>query len=81
MARAPELAELLIVRRDLEYVYTLPPAWARADGGSSDRGLRQLVSELVPLLVELTGPVAIAHLAQNPALQGRGLLPAREERS
>ena len=47
----------------------------------TQQGLRQLMAELVPLLVELTGPVVLCHLAQIPELRERGLVPAREERS
>jgi hypothetical protein len=81
VARAPELGELIIVRVDLDYHYTLPRAWADAAAGEAQHGLRHLMAELVPLLVELTGPVVLCHLAQIPELRERGVVPAREERS
>jgi hypothetical protein len=77
--RNPELAELAIVRERLQYRYTLPSAW---NDGPTDkwRALRHLVGELVPLLVELTGPVVVRHLAQIPQLRERGIVPPQEER-
>jgi hypothetical protein len=81
MARAPELGELIIVREDLDYRYTLPHAWSNAEAEETQHGFRQLMVELVPLLVELTGPVVLCHLAQIPELKERGFVPAREERS
>ncbi len=81
MARAPELGELLIVREDLDYRYTLPPAWGDPAAAETQHGLRQLMVELVPLLVELTGPVVLCHLAQIPELRERGFVPARQEKS
>ncbi len=81
MARAPELGELIIVREDLDYRYTLPPAWGHAAAGETQHGFRHLMAELVPLLVELTGPVVLCHLAQIPELRERGFVPAREEKS
>ncbi len=81
MAQAPELGELIIVREDLDYRYKLPHAWGDAAAEETPHGLRQLMLELVPLLIELTGPVVLCHLAQIPELRERGLVPAREERS
>ncbi len=74
----PALAELVIARQSLEYGYTLPPTWK--DGAGAPEGpLRSLVGELLPLLVELTGPIAVRHLAQIPELTERGLVPPQEE--
>jgi hypothetical protein len=81
MARAPELGELVIVREDLDYRYTLPHAWGDAATGETQHGLRHLMAELVPLLVELTGHVVLGHLAQIPELRECGFVPTREERS
>ena len=77
-ARSPELAEVTIVRESSEYRYTLPSAWSEG-AGDADRALRLLIAELVPLLVELTGPVAVRHLARNPELRERGFIPPQEE--
>lgn len=72
-----ELAELAIVREKLEYGYRLPPAWnERTD--NSQLAFRQLVGELLPLLVELTGPLVVRHLAQIPELQERGIISPQE---
>jgi hypothetical protein len=76
--RDPELAEVTIVRDNLEYRYTLPPTWNDANAGTR-RALRCLVGELLPLLVELTGPVVVSHLAQIPELRERGIIPPQEE--
>jgi hypothetical protein len=76
--RDPELTEVAIVRENLEYRYTLPPAWDDWTGGTQ-RALEHLVEELLPLLVELTGPIAVNHLAQIPALRERGIIPPQEE--
>jgi hypothetical protein len=77
MPRSPELAELSIVRQDLEYRYTLPSAWNGGNGGTQP-ALRDLVAELLPLLVELTGPLVVNHLAQIPELRERGILAPQE---
>jgi hypothetical protein len=74
----PELAEVAIVRVNLQYRYTLPPTWRDATAGTG-RALRGLVGELLPLLVELTGPVVVSHLAQIPELRERGIIPPQEE--
>jgi hypothetical protein len=76
--RNPELGELAIVREKLEYRYTVPPTWKDRTGGTQ-RALHHLVDELLPLLVELTGPVVVRHLAQIPELRERGLVPPQEE--
>jgi hypothetical protein len=83
-ARNPELAELAISREKLEYRFTLPRAWTeRADAAAAIAtadalALRELVGELRPLLVELTGPVVVRRLAQIPELRARGIVPADE---
>jgi hypothetical protein len=68
----PELRELIISRRNLEYTCKLPEAWSRRpDRGRP--GLQVLVAEIGVLLRELTGTVVIARLEQIPALQACGL--------
>jgi hypothetical protein len=57
----PELTELTISRLNLEYRYTVPSAWQTSSEGSR-LSLRALVEELQPLLVELTGGIAIRRL-------------------
>lgn len=60
--RCPELAALGIVREELEYRYTVPAA-------VTTTALRELVVELRPLLVEMTGPIVIGHLDRVPELR------------
>jgi hypothetical protein len=73
MLRSPELEEFAILRTDGGYSYALP----RALVGKVERApaaLRDLVDELRPLLVELTGQVVVRRIEQIPALQERGIL-------
>lgn len=74
----PELAELTIVRENLQYRYTLPSAWSN-ESGAAPHALRRLAAELRPLLVELTGSLVIRHLAQIPELRAHGIIPGQEE--
>jgi hypothetical protein len=76
--RNPELDELVIVRENLAYRYTLPSAWEEWTGGTQ-RALQHLVGELLPLLAELTGPLVVNHLAQVPELRERGIIPPQEK--
>jgi hypothetical protein len=75
---SPELAEVQVVREGLDYRYALPSAWYVRS--AADRALRRLVAELLPVLAELTGPVAERHLAQVRALREGGIVPVPEER-
>lgn len=59
--RSPELTELSIERRGVELRYTLPASWARECADPLE-SLRDLVHELSPLLIELTGMVVIRRL-------------------
>jgi hypothetical protein len=76
--RCPELAALTIVREELEYRYVVPGSW-NARGGHTSAALRELVRELRPLLVEMTGAVVVAHLARVPELREGGLEFLTEE--
>lgn len=76
--RYPELTELAIAREKLEYRYTLPPAWAGGAEGTP-LALSELVAELRPLLVELTGPVVVRRLERIPELRERGVISPQEE--
>jgi hypothetical protein len=71
--RSHELDGLTISRLDGQFGYVVPPSFARAQGPSA--ALRSLFDELRPLLVELTGQVAVRHLEEAPEL--RGWAPAR----
>jgi hypothetical protein len=74
----PELLDLVIVRRDLQYQYTLPPSWSQ-ESGRGPLAFRSLVEEIGRLLVELTGTVLIRRLEQVPELRARGLVWRGEE--
>ena len=76
--RCPELNEVVISREKLAYRYTLPPAWADGAEGTP-LALRELVAELRPLLVELTGPVVVRRLERIPELRERGVISPQEE--
>ena len=80
VGRCPELAELLVARNHLDYVYTVPSSWENGVRHSSP-ALHELVRELRPLLVDLTGTVVINHLERIPALREHGLIFAQEEQS
>ncbi len=67
--RSPELDGLTISRVDGQFGYTVPPSFARTKGPSV--ALVSLLDELRPLLVELTGQVAVRHLEEAPELRGR----------
>lgn len=66
--RSHELDGLTISRVDGHFAYVVPPSVARARGPSV--ALLGLLDELRPLLVELTGQVAIRHLERAPELRG-----------
>ena len=73
MSRSPELDELEVLRTDAGYTYALP----RALVGKVEHtpvALRELVGELRPLLVELTGQVVVRRIEHIPELQERGIL-------
>jgi len=73
MLRSPELGDLQVLRTDAGYTYALP----RALVGKVEHkpvALRELVGELRPLLVELTGQVVVRRIEQIPWLQERGIL-------
>jgi hypothetical protein len=73
MVRNPELAELAVLRTDAGYTYALP----RALIGKVEHApvaLRDLVRELRPLLVEMTGQVVVRRIDQLPALRDRAIL-------
>jgi hypothetical protein len=78
--RWPELLDLAITRESFEYRYRVPASWNHATPNSSE-ALRDLVSELWSLLVDLTGSVVVSRLAQIPELVDRGVIPPRAEQS
>ena len=62
----------MIQRGNLEYRYTLPRAWGQA----SRAALRWLIGALRPMLVELTGPIAVGRLSRVPELRELMMEPA-----
>jgi len=77
-SRSPELAELAIARDNLEYRYTVPTAWKEREEGTVV-ALRELMGELRPLLVEMTGQVVVRHLEKVPELRERGIISPQGE--
>lgn len=69
----PELAELRIERKGLEYTSKLPAAWADLNNQAAVSAVRRLVTEeLDPLLRELTGDVVCRRLAAIMELAPEG---------
>jgi hypothetical protein len=79
VARSPELIELAIRRDGLGYSYTCPSSWSGNSSGTPP-ALRELIAELRPLLIEMTGQIVVQHLEQILELRGRGLFAPQEER-
>lgn len=67
------LHELGIEREGFGYRYRLPPVWSKHDA-AAEADLTALVQALIPLLAELTGPVAIKRLATVEPLLARGII-------
>ena len=76
-ARSPELAELAIQRDGLDYSYICPSGWGSKSGGTPP-ALRDLIVELRPLLIEMTGQLVIRHLEQIRELRELLLAPQEE---
>ncbi|MEO5730539.1 MAG: hypothetical protein ABI134_24730 [Byssovorax sp.] len=74
-ARYPALHDLTIKREGLDYAYSMPRAWQEQTEGSADASLQELIVELRPLLVELTGGVVFQRLERVPALRALNLVP------
>lgn len=62
VGRCPELAALRITREELEYRYAVPAT-------VTCEALRELVVELRPLLIEMTGLVVVGQLDRVPELR------------
>lgn len=65
--RTPEVSELLIRRERFRYELTCPPGWEQA-AAEQTAALLELLHELEPLLVELTGSVVLKRLQAVAAL-------------
>lgn len=76
--RSPELGDLIIERQGLAYGYRCPSAWSHASAGTPF-ALRELIGELRPLLIEMTGQLVIRHLEEILELRERGLIASQEE--
>ena len=79
VGRCPELSELAIQRDGLVWRYTCPPLWSEPSGGTP-RALLELLTELRPLLIEMTGQIVIQHLEQILEFRERGLSGLQEVR-
>lgn len=79
--RIPELAEIQIERKGLEYTYALPESWRESENALAVSTLRRLYAEeLDPLLRELTGAVVRRRLASVPELAAIAMRPEEETR-
>lgn len=78
IAQCPELAELSVVREELEYRYKLPKSWSRSSG-RLPASLRVLSAEIGRLLVELTGTVVVRRLQEIPELRACAFVWRNEE--
>jgi hypothetical protein len=72
-SKRPGLRVLVIHKPAFEYEYVVPEVW-RDDGTGRD-DLGELMRNLVPLLVELTGSIATRRLESVEMLVAAGLLP------
>jgi hypothetical protein len=75
---SPELVDVVVVRQDLDYRYTLPLAWSQK-AACTPRALHVLVTEIGRLLAELTGPVVIRRLEEISELRASGLVWRTQE--
>jgi len=66
--RRRDLEGLVVSREGFDYAYKVPDQWQDARQEPVD-ALRELATELSPLLVELTGPVIVRRLRAIPDLQ------------
>jgi hypothetical protein len=76
--RSPDLVDLTIAKDGLDYRFTVPRSWQDPVEGLP-AGLDELVRELRPLLVELTGAIVVRRLEQIPELRQRGTISPKEE--
>lgn len=64
---------MLVIHRPLfDYEYVVPETWRENDNGRSE--LSELMHALLPLLIELTGGIAVQRLRSAPELVEAGLL-------
>jgi hypothetical protein len=77
--RRTALSALAISRNGLSYGYVLPISWEQPTEESIDE-LRELICELWPLLIELTGSVVVKKLQHADELVAFDLIPPEEEK-
>ena len=75
-SRTERLRDVLISRDGVDFVYALPSRWSEPGDATLD-DLRELVRDLRPILIELTGPVVVRRLGQIAALRERGIVEER----
>ena len=80
-ARTAWTEHVVVARTGLDYTYRLPDTWKQPDNDQAVDELRVIAAELRVLLVELTGPVVVARLAQLPALRKWGIDFGEEARN
>lgn len=78
-SRDPALHGLVIQRETIGYTYTVPSAWQDYGKSAPEAALGELVHELRPLLLELTGSVVVQRLERVPALRTLGLIALNKE--
>lgn len=73
--RAPDLEGVTIERDRFVYRYVVPASWDLApEPRDAARAFDELVTQLRPLLVELTGDVVVRRLRRTPGLERCGHL-------
>lgn len=73
-SKQPQLGVLTIHRPVFEYEYVIPERWK--DDGNGRAELDELMRNLVPLLTELTGQIAVQRLQNVTSLVRAGVLQA-----
>ncbi len=76
--KSPDLSALSVLKEELEYKYRLPDSWQSRCDGENGRALHELLVELGPLLVQLTGPVAVRRLERITPLRDCNILSSEE---
>jgi hypothetical protein len=75
-SRSPGLAGVRIQRQGLQYGYTLPASWTHP-GEEGSQALRDLIAELRPVLMELTGALVLKRLDAVPEFRDSGIIFAQ----
>ena len=78
-SRDPALHGLLIQREAIGYTYVVPDAWQDHGKRAPEAALGELVRELRPLLLALTGSVVVQRLERVPELRPLGLAGLNKE--